>query len=69
MFSDSEIRSIIDEELCRSEVRSMIDSQLDDFAQNRKLEKKIKEVTAKILADFFHNLYQRKNFWQNDMTK
>lgn len=69
MFSDSEIRSIIAEELSKSEVRSMIDSQLDDFAQNRKLEKKIKEVTAKILADFFHNLYQRKNFWQNDMTK
>lgn len=69
MFSDSEIRGVIAEELSKSEVRSMIDSQLDDFTQNRKLEKRVKEITAKVLADFFHNLYQRRNFWQNDLAK
>lgn len=58
------IKNLIKEELTKSDVRSMINSALDDFLKERELRKRIRELSAEILEDFFKQMWQRKGFWQ-----
>ena len=59
------VRNLIREELSKSEVRSMITTALDNFLKERELRKRIRELSAEILEDFFRQMWQRKSFWQS----
>ena len=59
------VRNLIREELSKSEVRGMITTALDNFLKERELRKRIRELSAEILEDFFRQMWQRKGFWQS----
>ena len=43
----------------------MITTALDNFLKERELRKRIRELSAEILEDFFRQMWQRKGFWQS----
>lgn len=55
------------EELSKSEVRTMINNSIDDLLRERELKKKIREICADVLDDFFKEMWHKKNFWKNSI--
>ena len=67
--NEKTIREMLMEELSRSEVRSMINSELEDFTKDEKLKKTIKNITADVLEDFLDSLWKRKSFWKGTIKR
>lgn len=57
--------SLISEELTKADIRSMIDSELDDFLKEQGLRKKIREICVDVLDDFFKEMWRKNGFWKN----
>ena len=69
MRNDKEniIRRIISEELSRSDVKSIIDSQISQAYKEREFKKKVRERATDVLDDFFHEMWRKKGFWKNSL--
>jgi hypothetical protein len=65
--SESQIRLMIQEELNRSDVRSIIDTKLSEFLKERELEKKIKDIIGDTFERYFKMMYTKRGFWKNDI--
>lgn len=61
------IRRIVNEELTKSDVQSMIDSELEDFLKERQFKKMVREITADVIDDFFQQMWHKKGFWKNTL--
>ena len=62
MISESKLKSIIAEELKKSDV-------VDIVKKDKDIEKYIKDVTAHVLDKLFQVLWQQKSFYQSNITK
>lgn len=69
MDNNERIYSIINEELTKSDVNSMISSRLDSEMSSREFKKKVKELSAEVINDVFRILWQRNNFWKSASVK
>lgn len=63
------IIKIIEEELSKSEVTSLINSKLDSNLTSKEFEKKIKSIVADVLSEFFKLLWQRESLWKNSVKR
>lgn len=61
------IKNIINEELTKSEVRSMIETELEDFLKKRQLKKIVREITVDVIDDFFQQMWHKKGFWKSGL--
>lgn len=61
------MKSSINEELTRAEIRSMIDSMVSDYLKERDFEKKVKEITVDVVEKFFRTMYNKRNFWKSEL--
>lgn len=57
----------INEELSYSEVRSMIDSKMDDYIKEKNFEKRVREITSDAMEKFFRMMYNKRNFWKSEV--
>ena len=62
LISESKLKSIIAEELKKSDV-------VDIIKKDKDIEKYIKDVTAHVLDKLFQVLWQQKSFYQSNITK
>ena len=62
IISESKLKSIIAEELKKSDV-------VDIVKKDKDIEKHIKEITSAVLDKLFQVLWQQKSFYQNNITK
>ena len=62
IISESKLKSIIAEELKKSDV-------VDIVKKDKDVEKHIKEITAAVLDKLFQVLWQQKSFYQSNSTK
>lgn len=62
LISESKLKSIIAEELKKSDV-------VDIVKKDKDIEKYIKDVTAHVLDKLFQVLWQQKSFYQSNITK
>ena len=62
LISESKLKSIIAEELKKSDV-------VDIVKKDKDIEKYIKDVTAHVLDKRFQVLWQQKSFYQSNITK
>ena len=69
MIDESEVKRILHEELSRSDVRAMINSELDDYSKNEKFKKAVRNLTADVLEDFLDNLWKRKSYWKGTIKR
>ena len=67
MKSNKDIYRLINEELSKSEVASLIQSKIDSNMSSKDFEKKDKEISASVLDELFKILWQRNSFWKNSV--
>lgn len=67
MKSNKDIYRLINEELSKSEVASLIQNKIDSNMSSKDFEKKVKEISASVLDELFKILWQRNSFWKNSV--
>lgn len=63
------VHSVINEELTKNDVNSMISSKIDSFAGSKDFERVIRKITADCFEELFKTLYQRSNTWTNSIKR
>ena len=58
------VKSILNEEIDKKDVKAMIDKAVAEFLSSNDLNKKINNITADVVEDFIDNLFTRKAFWK-----
>lgn len=62
------LRSIIEEELTKSEVSSLIANKIDDNLSSAAFKKKVKELASDVVSELFKILWQRNSFWKSSVA-
>lgn len=57
----------INEDVTQSEVRSIVNSKIDDFLKDRAFEKRVNELTAKVLEKFITQLFNKRIMWTSTL--
>lgn len=65
LLNEENIRQLVKEELTKAEVRSMINSRIDDILDGREFRKKVVNITADVIDEFLTNFWNRKSFWKS----
>lgn len=60
-------RRHINEDVTASEVRSIVNSKLDDFLKERDFEKRVNEISAKVLEKFISQLFNKRLMWTSSL--
>lgn len=55
------------EEITKAEVRNIVKSEVADFLKDKEFEKKVKEITSKVMEAVFKMMYMRKNVWKSEV--
>ena len=56
-------RKYINEDVTSNEVRNIVNSKLDDFLKERDFEKRVNELSAKVLEKFIAQLFNKRLMW------
>lgn len=65
--NNERIYQILQEELSKSDVTSMINSKLSSSLNSKDFEKKVKEISSEVINNLFKILWQRNSFWKNSV--
>jgi uncharacterized membrane protein YheB (UPF0754 family) len=66
-ITENEIRRMLQEELTKQEVRSMIDDKLSEYLKDRELKKQIRNIAVDVIDDFFREMWRKNGFWKNPL--
>lgn len=69
MIDEEKIRSLVNEELTKTEVNSLINNKVDSILQSNEFKRKVKAITADVLEDLYRTMYQKKAFWQSSVKQ
>lgn len=61
------MRKYINEDVTASEVRSIVNNKLDDFLKEREFEKRVNEISAKVLEKFITQLFNKRLMWTSSL--
>lgn len=67
MIDEEKIRILVEEELTKTDVNSLINSKVESILQSNEFKRKVKSITADVLEDLYRTMYQRKSFWQSSI--
>lgn len=62
------LRGIIEEELSKAEVSSLISTKIDDKLSSMTFKKKVKELASDVVSEVFKILWQRNSFWKSSVA-
>jgi hypothetical protein len=68
-MNDNKLRQIINEELTKSQVESMINSKLESSYSSKDFKKAVKDLSGEVVNEIFKLLWQRNNFWKSSATR
>ena len=57
----------MNEEITRAEIRSMIDSKVNDYLKEKEFEKRVREITTDAMEKFFRMMYNKRGFWKGEL--
>ena len=60
-------KQYLNEELTKSEVRSMIDSAINSALKDREFETRVREITVNAFEKFFRMMFNKRNLWKGEM--
>jgi hypothetical protein len=69
MVNEEKIIQIINEEMSKSEITSLIQSKIDSNISSKDFEKKVKEITSSVINELFKILWQRNSFWKDSIKR
>ena len=67
-ITENEIRDMIQEELSKQEVSSMIDSKVSEYLKDREFKKQVRNIAVDVIDDFFHEMWRKNGFWKNPIN-
>ena len=67
-IDENTLYKIINEELSKSDVSSMIISKFEDKLSSREFKKKVKEIAADVVNEIFKILWHRNSFWKSAVS-
>lgn len=65
----SNLSNILNEEMSKPEVVSLIKQKIGDNLNSKDFEKKVKEISSSVMEEFFKILWQRKSFWKDSVKR
>ena len=68
-INENRIKAIVNEELTKAQVESMINKRLDSQMSSQDFKKVVKKLTAEVVNELFKILWQKNNFWMNNATR
>ena len=60
---------VITEELTKSDVKNMIDTEQSKFLKSKDYEQRVKAISTKVIEELYKLLWQRKSFWADSIGK
>ena len=69
MISENRIREIINEELSKTEVESIVSNRISSAYNSRDFKKAVKDITADVIEDLFRTLWNRSSTWKGGVTR
>lgn len=69
MVLNEEFYKIINEEMSKSEISSLISNKIDSNMSSHEFEKKVREITSSVVSELFKILWQRDSLWKNSIKK
>ena len=69
MISENRIREIINEEISKTEVESIVSNRLSSAYSSRDFKKAVKDITADVIEDLFRTLWNRSSTWKGGVTR
>lgn len=69
MISNKRLHRIIQEELSKTEVNSMIDRKLDNSLDSRDFKDAVKKISASVISELFKTLWQRNSTWMGSISR
>ena len=69
MVLNERIYKIINEEMSKNEISSLIASKIDSNLSSKDFEKKVREITSSVISELFKILWQRDSLWKNSIKK
>lgn len=67
VINENEIKQLVEAELSRSDVRSVVKSELSDYVNSREFEKAVRKITADVFEKFFRMMYAKRGVWKSDV--
>ena len=67
--NEKKIYGIINEELSKSEINSMISNKFSSELNSNEFKKKVKELSSEVVSELFKILWQRNNFWKTSVSR
>lgn len=64
-MTQDRLDTIINEELTKQEVRSVIAGELDALLKEKEFKKAVRRIASDVLDDFFREMWRKKGFWKN----
>lgn len=61
------MKKYINEDVTSGEVRSIVNSKLDDFLKERDFEKRVNELSTKVLEKFIAQLFNKRLMWTSNL--
>ena len=69
MISESRIKEIINEEINKTEVESIVSNRISSAYNSRDFKKAVKDITAEVIEDLFRTLWNRSSTWKGGVTR
>jgi len=69
MVSDKRISQIINEEISKTEVESIVSNRMSSAYSSRDFKKAVKDITAEVIEDLFKTLWNRSSTWKGGVTR
>jgi hypothetical protein len=69
MVSDKRISQIINEEISKTEVESIVSNRISSAFKSNEFKKSVKEISAEVIEDLFRTLWNRSSSWKGGVTR
>lgn len=69
MISDKRISQIINEEISKTEVESIVSNRISSAYDSRDFKKAVREISAEVIEDLFKTLWNRSSTWKGGITR
>ena len=69
MISENRIREIINEEISKTEVESIVSNRISSVYDSNEFKKAVRKVAADVIEDLYKTLWNRSSAWKGGITR
>ena len=69
MVSDKRIKEIINEEINKTEVESIVSNRISSVYDSNEFKKAVRKVAADVIEDLYKTLWNRSSSWKGGISR